>query len=311
MLDCTADISGGIGEGGAVAERNDSNPRRRRLGTELRKLRERAGYTTTTAAEAAEDFSQSKVSRLERGVAKPKVRDVQALAELYGADAETVEGLKELARESKSTGWWHSAAQSLPDRFRPYVGYEAEASEIKNFELHFVPGLLQTESYARSVFETAIDVTPFDIEQRTEVRLGRQRRLTESDPLQLWAVVDEIALHRQVGEAAVMYEQLLTLVERTKLRNVAVQVIPLNTTHAAPGYNFHLLGFENPEDKPVLHIDSFPGGMATSNASEIQRARRLWEHLRSKALSPKRSAALIEQIAEDLWAPGGSRRSTS
>jgi transcriptional regulator with XRE-family HTH domain len=290
-----------------VSERNDSNPRRRRLGTELRKLRERTDFTTTSAADALDDFSQSKVSRLERGVAKPKVRDVQALADLYGADAETIEGLKELARESKSTGWWHSAAQSLPDRFRPYVGYEAEASEIKNLELHFIPGLLQTESYARGTFETAIDVTPTDIERRTEVRMGRQRRLTEPEPLELWAVVDEIALHRQVGDRSVMYEQLFTLVERTKLSNVAVQVIPLNTAHAAPGYNFHLLGFDDPDDKPVLFIDSFPGGMATSNTSEIQRARRLWEHLRSKALSPKRSAALIEKIAEDLWAPGGSR----
>jgi transcriptional regulator with XRE-family HTH domain len=78
--------------------------------------------TTTSAADALDDFSQSKVSRLERGVAKPKVRDVQALAERYGADAETIEGLTELARESKSTGWWHSATPSLPERFRPYVG---------------------------------------------------------------------------------------------------------------------------------------------------------------------------------------------
>jgi transcriptional regulator with XRE-family HTH domain len=291
-----------------VAERNDSNPRRRRLGTELRKLRERAGYTTTTAAEAAEDFSQSKVSRLERGVAKPKVRDVQALAELYGADAETVEALKELARESKSTGWWHSAAQSLPDRFRPLVGYEAEAAEIKNFQSYMVPGLLQTETYAREVFETAIDITPLEVEHRTEVRMGRQRRLTEAEPLQLWAVIDEIALHREVGGPAVMYEQLLALVERAKLTNVAIQVIPLHKPHGAPGHNFHLLSFEG-DDKPVLYVDTFSGGMASSNVSEIERAGRLWEHLRGRALSRKRSVALIEDIAEELWSPGGSRRS--
>lgn len=92
-----------------------------------------------------------------------------------GADAETVTGLKELARESKSTGWWRSAAQSLPDRFRPYIGDEAEASEIKIFKCYFIPGLLQTESYARELFETAIDTTPTGVEQRTEVRIGRQR----------------------------------------------------------------------------------------------------------------------------------------
>lgn len=292
-----------------MAERNDSNPRRRRLGTELRKLRERAGYTTTTAAEAAEDFSQSKVSRLERGVAKPKVRDVQALAELYGADAETVEGLKELARESKSTGWWHSAAQSLPDRFRPLVGYEMEATQIKNFQSYMVPGLLQTEAYAREVFETAIDITPLEVEHRTEVRMGRQRRLSESEPLQLWAVIDEIALRREVGGPSVMYEQLLALVERAKLPSIVVQVIPIDKPHGAPGHNFHLLAFDGPDDKPVLYVDTFSGGMATSNMSEIERAARLWEHLRGKALSPKRSAALIENIAEELWSPGASRRS--
>jgi transcriptional regulator with XRE-family HTH domain len=290
-----------------VPERNDSNPRRRRLGTELRKLRERAGYTTTSAAETVEDFSQSKVSRIERGVAKPKVRDVQALAELYGADAETVTGLKELARESKSAGWWHSAAQSLPDRFRPYIGYEAEASEIKIFECYFIPGLLQTESYARELFETAIDTAPTGVEQRTEVRMGRQRRLTGPDPLDVWAVIDEIALRRQVGDAAIMYEQLLTLVARTTLSNVAIQVIPLNTPHAAPGWNFHLLSFEDPDDKPVLYVDTFPGGLASSNLSEIERSRRLWEHLRGNALSAKDSVALIEEIAEDLWRSRGSR----
>jgi len=294
-----------------VPERNDSNTRRRRLGTELRKLRERTEYTTTTAAAAVEDMSQSKVSRLERGVAKPKVRDIAALAELYGADPETVAGLKELARESKSTGWWHASAQSLPERFRPYVGYEAEAADIKNFESYFVPGLLQTETYARELFETAIDVSPLDVERRTEVRIGRQRRLAEPEPLQLWAVIDEIALRRQVGDPSVMYEQLCTLVERTKQRNIAVQVVPLNTVHAAPGYNFHLLAFDDPEDRPVLYIDTLAGGMATSNASEINRASRLWEHLRGKALSPKRSAALIERIAEDLWAPRGNRRRQS
>jgi transcriptional regulator with XRE-family HTH domain len=290
-----------------VAERNDSNPRRRRLGTELRKLRERTDYTTTSAADALDDFSQSKVSRLERGVAKPKVRDVHALAELYGADEETIEGLKELARESKSTGWWHSAAQSLPDRFRPYVGYEAEAIEINNFESYFIPGLLQTESYARELFETAIDISPTGVEQRTEIRMGRQRRLTEPTPLDFWAVIDETALRRQVGDPAVMYEQLSTLVNRCKLKNVAIQVIPLNTAHAAPGWNFHLLGFEGPDDKPVLYVDMFPGGMASSNAAEIERARRLWEHLRGKSLSLKDSVALIEEIAEELWAPKRSR----
>jgi transcriptional regulator with XRE-family HTH domain len=294
-----------------VSERNDSNPRRRRLGTELRKLRERTDYTTTSAADALDDFSQSKVSRLERGVAKPKIRDVQALAELYGADAETIEGLKELARESKSTGWWHSAAPSLPERFRPYVGYEAEASEIKNFESYFIPGLLQTETYARELFETAIDISPTAVEQRTEIRIGRQRRLTEPKLLDFWAVIDEIALRRQVGDRAVMYEQLSTLLDRAKRTNVAIQVIPLNTVHAAPGWNFHLLDFDGPDDKPVLYVDMFPGGMASSNAAELHRARRLWEHLRGKALSLKDSTALIEEIAEELWAPRGSRRRRS
>jgi transcriptional regulator with XRE-family HTH domain len=287
-----------------VPERNDSNPRRRRLGTELRKLRERAGLTTTTAAELVEDFSQSKVSRLERGVAKPKVRDVQALAELYGADASTVEGLKELARESKSTGWWHSAAQSLPERFRPLVGYEAEAAEIKNFQSYFIPGLLQTETYARELFESAIDVTPLDIEHRTVIRTGRQRRLTEPEPLQLWAVIDETALRRPIGDSPVMYEQLLGLVERSKLPNVVIQVIPLNTAHSGLGINFHLLSFADPEDRPVLYYDALSGGMATSNASELNRALRLWEHLRGNALSPKRSVALVERIAEEEWARG-------
>ncbi|MGH8269497.1 MAG: helix-turn-helix domain-containing protein [Steroidobacteraceae bacterium] len=294
-----------------MPERNDSNPRRRRLGTEIRKLRESAQLTTTQAAELVEDMSQSKVSRLERGVAKPKVRDVQALAELYGADAETVNALKELARESKQTGWWHEAAQSVPERFRPYVGYEAEASEIKNFESYFIPGLLQTETYARELFEAAIDVTPLDVERRVELRIGRQRRLTERDPLQLWAVIDEPALRRQIGEAPVMYEQLLTLIDRAKRRNIMVQVIPQATAHSGLGINFHLLGFGEPDDAPVLYADTFSGGMATSNRAEIERARRLWEHVRGKALSPKRSVALIEQVAEELWAPRGSGRSRS
>lgn len=287
-----------------VAERNDSNTRRRRLGTELRKLRERARYTTTTAAEALEDMSQSKVSRLERGVAKPKVRDVAALAELYSAAPEAVASLTELARESKATGWWHASAAALPERFRPYVGYEAEATDTRNFESCFVPGLLQTETYAVELFETAMDVTPLDVRRRTEVRICRQRRLTGTEPLELRAVIDESALRRQVGDRGVMYEQLHTLAERARQRNIAIQVIPRDTVHAARGHNFHLLDFADADDRPVLYTDTLGGGMTTSNASEINRARKLWEHLRGKALSPKRSVVLIEQIAEDVWAAG-------
>jgi hypothetical protein len=133
----------------------------------------------------------------------------------------------------------------------------------------------------------------------------------EADPLDVWAVIDEIALRRQVGSAAITHEQLLPLSERTKLSNVAIQVIPLNTPHTAPGWNFHLLNFEDPDDKPVLYVDTLPGGMASSNMFEIERGRRLWGHLRGNVQSPKDSAVLIEEIAGDLWTSRGCRRPMS
>lgn len=274
--------------------------RRRQLGRQLRLLRENRRLTTDRVAELLDDFSQTKVSRIERGAVRPRMLDVEALLRLYGAEPEVAEPLLHLARASKEKAWWHAYADTLPERLQTFVGLEGDADEILTFEPMLVPGLVQTEDYARAVFGSDVGARPTAIDRKLAVRMERQKLLIADEPTVLWALVDESALHRLVGGPAVMRGQLERLLEVMEWENISLQVVPF-AAGATPGEGaFTILEFPQSELPTVVYLDNLTGGMYTDKPAEVERFAVRFERIRGVALEAAASAALIRRLARRL-----------
>ncbi|MGW4381766.1 helix-turn-helix domain-containing protein [Kitasatospora sp. NPDC004531] len=274
--------------------------RRRRLGAELRRLRELRGMTAEEVAGRLM-VSQSKISRLENGRRSISPRDVRDLCEVYAVDDERVRnGLMEMAKESRQRGWWHEFGD-IP--YSVYIGLEAEASSIRAYESSFVPGLLQTPEYAEAVVTgTQPDTDPVAIRRRVDVRLKRQHRIHGEDQLgSLWVVVDEAVLRRQVGGPRVMAEQLFQLVDLGERPNINLQVIPF--THGAhPGMTgtFSLMEFPESADSTVVYFEGVTSDLYLEKEADVRRYTNLYDHLRAAALSVTESRSMITELAEEF-----------
>ncbi|RCW43306.1 helix-turn-helix protein [Halopolyspora algeriensis] len=274
---------------------------RRRLGIELRRLRENAGLSMEEAGNRLDDLSQPKVSRLERGrVQRPRIGDVRALLELYGVTGTDAEALLELARGSRGKGWWNSYADLLPEWFHGYVGLEADAAEVSNFEPQLVPGLLQTEAYARAVIRTSPGMTDDEVERKVTVRTNRQELLHREQPPKVWAIVDEAALRRPFGGNGVMRLQLDHLADVASEPNVVIQVLPFDAgAHPAVTGGFIVLGFPGTENIDVAYLDAH-GGLFLDEPPDVAWYRELFDHLRARAADPDRTRELIGKVAKEL-----------
>src|SRR5580658_3811636 len=183
------------------------------LGSQLHRLRDSRGITAEQAAEAIRG-SHSKISRMEHGRVGFKERDVADLLTLYGVtDSEERAALLNLAREANTPGWWHAYSDAMPAWLEPYVGLEAAASVIRTYQIQLVPGLLQTEGYARALIRQGAASNEDEINRRAELRVSRQEVLGGPNPPQLWAVVDEGALRRPVGGREIVRDQLQHLIK--------------------------------------------------------------------------------------------------
>ncbi len=272
---------------------------RRQLGIELRALREAAGLSAIGVSERIEDMSQAKVSRLERGVGVPKVRDIEALLRLYGVGELRVQALLELARRAKKPDWWLPHQSALSTALRSFLGLEEAATGIREFASQFVPGLLQTEDYARAVFGIRIDALPEELAGRVAVRMKRQKLLTREDPPRLWVIVDEVALSRPVGGRQVMRRQLERLLELQELAHVTIQVVPFSVgAHVGMNGPILLLDFET--EPPVLFLDSHTGVLSTAKPTEVRRFELMWEHLRAQTSGPDEGVELIREKMRQL-----------
>jgi transcriptional regulator with XRE-family HTH domain len=276
---------------------------RRQLGAELRRLREAAGLRVEDAA-AALGCSPSRVSRIEighgRGVAKPG--DVRTLCGLYKVtDERQVEMLLNmLSLVSQQRGWWESFGRVLPSGLEVYVGLESDARAERCWEPLLVHGLLQTADYARAVFQMGGRHPLTDIDDLVEIRMERQKLLTREDsPLEVWAIFDEVVLRRPLGGAAVMREQLHHLIEVTELPNVAIQVVPLSMG-ANPGLTgaFSILEFE--DESRVVYVESRAGNLYLEKRADVRLHTTAFDLLRSMALAPAESAALLKQAAGEI-----------
>jgi transcriptional regulator with XRE-family HTH domain len=276
--------------------------RRRRLAAELRAMREAAHLTCEEVAEHLE-CSASKISRVETGRVSVSPRDVRDMLGLYGVDPQQLDSLVQLARESRQKGWWHAYSDAIQPRFATYVGLEDAATEIRTYEVNLIPGLLQTEDYARAVINAGnMTGTQDDVERRVALRMARQPMvLSGVTPPQLWAVLDEGVLHRAVGGAGLMRMQLEHLVELADKPNVAVQVIPFGAgAHPGMGKPFVILAFPERADPDVVYLEDLTSTLYLEDVDEIDRYNMLFNHLRATALSFEESAALITSVAKRL-----------
>lgn len=273
--------------------------RRRRLGQELRRLRE---LKNMTAEEVADRLlvSQSKISRLENGRRSISQRDVRDLCGVYEvADNRIVESLMQMAKESRQQGWWH-AFGDIP--YSVYIGLETDAASLRVYEPQVVPGLLQTQEYAEAVCEGAQpESSAGDIEKRVQVRMRRQERIKDSrHPLRLWAVLDESALRRQVGGRQTMIAQLERLNEVSQLPHVTVQVMPFSMG-AHPGVNgqYAILEFPDASDSSVVYLEGVTSDLYLEKSHDVQSYSVMYEHLRAEALNPDQTREFIENVAKD------------
>ncbi|MEV6182919.1 helix-turn-helix transcriptional regulator [Streptomyces sp. NPDC052016] len=273
--------------------------RRRRLGQELRKLREDKGMTAEQVADRLL-VSQSKISRLENGRRSISQRDVRDLCGVYEVeDQRIVESLMQMAKDSRQQGWWH-AFGDVP--YSVYIGLETDAASLRVYDPQVVPGLLQTRQYAETLISGALPETAStEIEKRVQVRMRRQERISaEENPLRLWTVMDEAALRRVVGNRSLMRDQLEHLVEQSQLPHVTVQVIPFDMG-AHPGLNgqYAILEFPDASDSSVVYIEGVTSDLYLEKPNDVQKYSVMYEHLRAQALNVEQSRQFIADIAKE------------
>lgn len=270
--------------------------RRRQLARWLRLLRERAGLTLEEAAPQL-DWSASKLSRIENGQQAVDVHAVRSMLDLYGVGGDEWADVIQLCREARQRGWWR--AYGLGDD--SYVGFENEATAVLDFTVSYIPGLLQTAEYARAMIK-AVDVRRgrTHLSNAVAVRTIRQQRLTSTEhPLQLTAIIDEAALHRVIGNARIHAAQLRHLIAAADLDSVTLHVLPASVgVHGALASPFTVLHFGDLGEPDLTYVEHSLGALLIEKADAVKRARLLFDRLRSGALSPADSLALIKQLAE-------------
>lgn len=272
------------------------------LGSQLRRLREAAGVTPDQAAWELR-ASRSKISRMEHGRVRFKDRDVADLLTLYGITDEKLRArMLASAQDANAPGWWSKYGDLLPDWFEEYLGLEGAASVIRTFELQFVHGLFQTESYARAVTLLGHKTAPAEeIDRRVSLRIKRQDILASPEPPQVWSVMDESVLRRPVGGRAVMRAQLDRLAAMARLPQVTIQVIPFGGGgHAAAGGSFALLRFAEPELPDIVYIEQLTSALYLDDRQDIDHYREVMNDLSTEALTPDGTTQFIAEITREI-----------
>jgi hypothetical protein len=271
------------------------------LGSQMHRFREAAGITPDEAAYQIR-ASRSKISRMENGRVGFKRRDVEDLLTLYGVtDAGARGAALSLVAETNSTGWWNQHGDVAPGWFEPYLGLESAASVIRDFELQFVPGLFQTEHYARAVtLLTPAAMPGEETERRVSLRLKRQDLLARQDPPHVWAIVDEGVLRRPIGGQAVMRAQLTRLAEVAELPHVTLQVIPFGRGgHAAVGGSFNVLRFDNPDVPDVVYIEQIASALYLDKREDVELYLEVMDRLGAKSLTPQDTQRFLAKILDE------------
>jgi transcriptional regulator with XRE-family HTH domain len=240
------------------------------LGLRLRDLRERAGKSFEEAARVL-SVTTSTVRRMEKAEVGLRPLYVKALLESYGVEAGEVDAFLALVDKANRPGWWHRFRSVLPDWFSLYVSLESEAFLIRSYEPHCVPGLLQTEEYARALLRTGFPrADEEELDRRVALRMGRQQLLAKPDAPRLWVVLDEQVLRRPVGDAGVMRSQIDRLVEAAAKPNISLQIMPFDAgPHPGMFGPFQLFRFSYPELPDVVYTESLTGAVYIDERPEV------------------------------------------
>jgi transcriptional regulator with XRE-family HTH domain len=276
------------------------------LGRRLQELREAAGLGREEAARALR-VAPATVRRMETAEVSLKIPYVQVLLETYGVPQEEAESFVGLAEDANRPGWWQRFHDVLPEWFSLYVSLEGAARLIRSYEPHFVPGLLQTEGYARAVLEagTVGRTSPEAIERHVSLRMARQRLLDGPNPPHLWVVMDETVLRRPVSvDAAVMAEQLERLLELSGRDRITLQVAEFaDGPHPGTSAPFSLFRFAEPELPDMVVTEYLTGALYLDSRKEVSAHLEVLDHLTTHAASAQRT----EEILRDALAGSAAR----
>ncbi|BAL90526.1 putative DNA-binding protein [Actinoplanes missouriensis 431] len=276
--------------------------RRLQLGAHLRALRRAKGVTRDEAGYRIRG-SESKISRMELGKVSFKERDVTDLLKLYGVeDPAEHQRVLALAREANTPSWWHAYGDVLDTWFQNYLDLEQAAELIRTYEVQFVPGLLQTDAYARAVIRLGHDhADPGEIDRRARLRMARKQVLARPDAPRLWAVLDEAVLRRPIGGPEVLREQIQSLLDVCDSPAVRLQVMPFASGgHAAAGGAFTILRFPHEKLPDVVYIEHLTSGLYLERREEVDHYAAAFGRLSIEAEHPSRTPDLLRAMLADI-----------
>jgi transcriptional regulator with XRE-family HTH domain len=278
-----------------------STVRRIQLGSRLRALRLAKGLSREEAGHPIR-ASESKISRMELGRVGFKERDVADLLTLYGVeDTEERDTMFALLREANAPSWWQSFGD-VDVWFQSYLDLERSAELIRTYEVQFVPGLLQTEAYARAVMSLGIGgATPEEIERRVRLRMARAELLRQPETPRMWVVLDEAVLRRPIGGRAVLREQIESLIEAARMPNVQIQVMPFDAGgHAAAGGAFSILRFPYQELSDVVFLEHLTSGIYLDRQEDVDQYAEAIGRLFIEAVPLRRTDQILKRLRDDL-----------
>ncbi|MCG8967358.1 MULTISPECIES: helix-turn-helix domain-containing protein [Streptomyces] len=273
--------------------------RRRQLGADLRRLRERKGLTLEEAG-ALVGISKATLSRYETKEGTVKWPAVDALCREYGATDEERAALVELAKGAKIQGWWRSLADPIPESMNLMLTLEDEVVREDHYACMYVPGLLQTRAYAEAVHRASeVQCEEREVQLMVDIRMKRQELLDREEPPHIWCVIDEAAIRRRVGGREVMKEQLEHLLAVSERPHITVQVLPFaRGAHAAAVGSFAVLRGQAPE-LDVVYVDLLGGGLFMEKPQELERYKLAFQYLSAQALDLESSADLVDRISKE------------
>ncbi|MGX6600597.1 helix-turn-helix domain-containing protein [Micromonosporaceae bacterium Da 78-11] len=275
---------------------------RMRLGAQLRQLRI-ARRVTRAAAGWEIRASASKISRMELGQVPVKERDLADLLTLYGVHGDERAMLLTLARQANAPGWWQRLGDVVPPWHTAYLVLEQAASLIRTYDLHFVPALLQTPDYARTLLALAhADGPQAQLARRVALREGRQRVLRGADPPLFWSVIDEAVLRRGVGDGQVLRGQLEALIEAARLPNIRLQIASLGAdVLAAAGFPFAILRFAEAELPDLVYVEQSTSALYLDKPPDVEHYVVVMERACAGAAAPDDTEGILRSILRDTY----------
>ncbi|CAL9400256.1 MULTISPECIES: helix-turn-helix domain-containing protein [Streptomyces] len=273
------------------------------LGKRLQELREAAGLSRDEAARVLRVASAT-VRRMETAEVSLKIPYVQVLLTTYGVPDEEADAFVRLAEEANQPGWWQRFHDVLPDWFSLYVSLEGAARIIRSYEPHFVPGLLQTEDYARAVMEagTVGHTSPETVDRHVSLRMERQRLLDRKDPPHLWVIMDETVLRRPVStDPKVLRDQLDRLLEYAERDRVTLQIAEFAAgPHPGTYAPFTLFRFAEPELPDMVFTEYLTGALYLDARREVAAHLEVLDHMTARAASARRTQKLLREYRESV-----------